>query len=139
MAVNALRIPRLDRAGQGLAQPSSVPPQSGFLPSSVPPTNAPEMASSLAPNTAHATPDRSSRHSASFIKRNCAAIPTGLLESELFGRETAFIRARARKIEWRKREEDRVQSATCRSICNLSILSQPVGISSLSPSRRVFQ
>ena len=29
----------------------------------------------------------SSRKDASFIKLNCAAIPTGLLESELFGQE----------------------------------------------------
>jgi hypothetical protein len=140
MAVNALRIPRLDCADQGLAQPGSVPPQSGFLPWSVPPTNAPEMASSLAPDTPRAIHDRSSRHAASFIKRNCVAIPTWLLESEHFGRETAaFIGARARQIEWRKREEDRVQSATCRSICNLSILNQPVVISSFTPPRVVFR
>jgi len=140
MAVNALRIPRLDCADQGLPQPGSVPPQSGFLPSSVPPTNAREMVSSLAPDTVRAIHDRSSRHAGSFIKRNCAAISTGLLESELFGRETAaFIGARAREIEWREREEDRFQSATCRSICNLSILNQPVVISSSTPARVVFR
>jgi len=96
MAINALRIPRLDCADQGLAQPGSVSPQSC-----------------------------------------AAAISTGLLESEHFGRETAaFIGARAREIEWRKREED---SATCRSICNLSILNQPVVISRFTSPRVVFR
>ena len=41
----------------------------------------------------------SRRHAQSFIKVNCAAIPTGLLESELFGYEKgAFTSAVARKI-----------------------------------------
>ena len=41
----------------------------------------------------------SKRHSNSFIKVNCAAIPSGLLESELFGHEKgAFTGAVARKI-----------------------------------------
>ncbi len=41
----------------------------------------------------------SSRRQASFIKLNCAAIPTELLESELFGHEKgAFTGAVARKI-----------------------------------------
>jgi formate hydrogenlyase transcriptional activator len=41
----------------------------------------------------------SSRKSASFIKLNCAAIPTGLLESELFGHEKgAFTGAVSQKI-----------------------------------------
>ena len=41
----------------------------------------------------------SSRNNASFIKLNCAAIPTGLLESELFGHEKgAFTGAVSRKI-----------------------------------------
>src|SRR5215470_14075779 len=40
----------------------------------------------------------SSRKDASFIKLNCAAIPTGLLESELFGHEKgAFTGAIAQK------------------------------------------
>jgi formate hydrogenlyase transcriptional activator len=41
----------------------------------------------------------SSRKDASFIKLNCAAIPTGLLESEIFGHERgAFTGAFSRKI-----------------------------------------
>src|SRR5262249_6442593 len=41
----------------------------------------------------------SSRKDASFIKVNCAAIPTGLLESELFGHEKgAFTGAVSQKI-----------------------------------------
>jgi PAS domain S-box-containing protein len=41
----------------------------------------------------------SSRKNASFIKLNCAAIPTGLLESELFGHEKgAFTGAISQKI-----------------------------------------
>ncbi len=41
----------------------------------------------------------STRHNASFIKMNCAAIPTGLLESELFGHEKgAFTGAISQKI-----------------------------------------
>lgn len=41
----------------------------------------------------------SSRHDGSFIKLNCAAIPTGLLESELFGHEKgAFTGAVSQKV-----------------------------------------
>jgi len=41
----------------------------------------------------------SSRKDASFIKLNCAAIPTGLLESELFGHEKgAFTGAVSQKL-----------------------------------------
>src|SRR2546423_8994706 len=41
----------------------------------------------------------SARKEASFIKLNCAAIPTGLLESELFGHEKgAFTGAISQKI-----------------------------------------
>ena len=48
---------------------------------------------------ARAIHNLSTRHGKSFIKVNCAAIPTGLLESELFGHERgAFTGALAQKI-----------------------------------------
>jgi formate hydrogenlyase transcriptional activator len=48
---------------------------------------------------AHAIHRMSSRKDASFIKMNCAAIPTGLLESELFGHEKgAFTGAISQKV-----------------------------------------
>jgi formate hydrogenlyase transcriptional activator len=48
---------------------------------------------------ARAVHERSKRHSHAFVKLNCAAIPMGLLESEMFGHEKgAFTGAVAQRI-----------------------------------------
>src|SRR4029077_20854313 len=48
---------------------------------------------------AQAIHNLSPRHGNAFVKLNCAAIPTGLLESELFGHEKgAFTGAIAQRI-----------------------------------------
>lgn len=46
---------------------------------------------------ARAIHDRSTRKQRTFVKLNCAAIPAGLLESELFGHEKARSQVRSHR------------------------------------------
>ena len=58
----------------------------------------------------------SARRPGPFVKVNCAAIPQGLLESELFGHEKgAFTGAHRRKPGQFERSEERRVGKECRS------------------------
>ena len=80
---------------------------------------------------ARAIHDRGRPKDRTFVKLNCAAIPTGLLESELFGHEKgAFTGAITQKIG-RLDLADQGTSASCRSRYRGGRCSRPRGARSL--------